>query len=84
MRTLAYTHDAIKFLKNLDAKQFRQLGLKVFSLLSDPRPNDSIEMKGGKGRFRVDVGEFRIIYRFDENSVSILVIGKRNDGEVYN
>jgi hypothetical protein len=30
-----------------------------------------------------DIGEYRIIYRFDEGTFSIPAIGKRNDGEVY-
>lgn len=31
----------------------------------------------------MDQGEYRIVYRFDDRSVSILVVGKRNDDEVY-
>jgi mRNA interferase RelE/StbE len=35
--------------------------------------------------FRVDVGEYRIIYKIHEaeNMVLMPIIGKRNDGEVY-
>ena len=31
----------------------------------------------------VDTGEYRIVYRFDNDTVYIAVIGKRNDDEVY-
>jgi mRNA interferase RelE/StbE len=39
-------------------------------------------MKGGRFR-RVDQGECRTVYFFDDDTVTIVVIGKRNDDEVY-
>jgi hypothetical protein len=32
--------------------------------------------------YRKDVGEYRIIYRFDDAIVYVLLIGKRNDDDV--
>ena len=32
---------------------------------------------------RVDIGEFRIIYRVEDDSVKVAVAGKRNDNDVY-
>ena len=41
-------------------------------------------MKGQwEGHFRADAGEFRIVYRFDKETLFVDAIGKRNDGEVY-
>lgn len=81
MRKLAITRDALKFFEGLDAKQYRQVGKKLFSLLVDPEPNDASPLKGNDF-WRVDVGEYRIVYKFDGDTVSIAIIGKRND-EVY-
>ena len=39
-------------------------------------------MKGRRYR-RVDQGEYRIVYFFDEDTVTIVVVGKRNDDDVY-
>ena len=51
----------------------------------DPRPADSKSLKGYPGFYRVDSGEYRIIYRFvpEDDLVEIILVGKRNDDEVY-
>ena len=68
----------------LQAKQFKQVGTALSGLLKEPHPHDSASLKGAKkGERRVDVGEYRIIYSVEGEVVSILVIGPRNDGEVY-
>jgi mRNA interferase RelE/StbE len=56
---------------------------KIFDLLTNPRPSDSRELQGHPGLLRTDVGEFRIVYRYDDEKVYIDVVGKRNDGAVY-
>jgi mRNA interferase RelE/StbE len=42
-------------------------------------------LKGYPGLYRVDSGEYRIVYRFDVEAdvIQILLVGKRNDDEVY-
>lgn len=82
MKRLDITKDAHGFLKDMQVKQFRQVGQKVLSLLADPRPNDAAPLKG-YDFWRTDVGEYRIVYRFDDDTVYIILIAKRNDDEVY-
>ena len=82
MKRLDITKDAYGFLKEMQVKPFRQVGQKVLSLLADPRPNDAAPLKGYE-YWRTDVGEYRIVYKFDDETVYIIVIGKRNDDEVY-
>ncbi|MBT4876174.1 MAG: type II toxin-antitoxin system RelE/ParE family toxin, partial [Desulfobacula sp.] len=48
----------------------------------DPEPHDSKELKGYPYR-GTDIGEYRIIYRLEENVLKIVLVGKRNDSEVY-
>jgi len=84
MRTLKLSHDAEKAWSGLQAKQYKQIGNAVLALLKDPVPMDSLLLKGAtRGERRVDIGEFRVIYTFDDDVVNVLVIGKRNDNEVY-
>lgn len=75
-------NDAMRFLKKRDAKQFMQIFQAVTALCGDPRPADSIAMGNGK-HFRKDVGEFRVIYRFDAELLHVTVIGNRNDSAAY-
>ena len=84
MLKIAITNDADKALAALQAKQFKQVGSAILGLLRDPEPHDSKQLKGAQhGERRLDVGEYRVIYRLNADTVEVLVIGKRNDDEVY-
>lgn len=84
MKHLKMSNQAAKFLATLDAKQYRQVGQKVFSLLQNSEPPDSAGLAGAKnGERRADAGEYRIIYTTSETEVDVQVIGKRNGDEVY-
>jgi mRNA interferase RelE/StbE len=76
------THDALKFLRTLDPRQFRQVVTTMLNLLQTPDPQDSIPLRGSPYR-RVDIGEYRIVYRVDGELLKVPLIGKRNDDEVY-
>lgn len=82
MYRLDITRDAMKSIESLQTKQYRQVVTKVFSLMKDARPSDAQQLRDSD-YWRVDVGEFRIVYRNDKEFLYIHVIGKRNDGEVY-
>ena len=62
-----------------------QIAKKVLSLNIDPLPNDSKQLKGYSNLYRVDSGEYRIVYRFKpkEDLVEVILVGKRNDDDVY-
>lgn len=62
----------------------KRIPLKILDLCRNPEPPDSSLLKGsGEGYRRADIGEYRIIYRVADDSLEILLIGKRNDDEVY-
>jgi mRNA interferase RelE/StbE len=75
----------LDFLKGLQPKIAAQISKKVMSLNVDPLPTDHKELTGYAGYYRVDSGEYRIVYRFDVNAdlVEVILVGKRNDDEVY-
>jgi mRNA interferase RelE/StbE len=75
----------LEFLRGLSPKISNQIAKKVLALNIDPRPADSGQLKGYPGFYRVDSGEYRIIYRFvpAEDLVEIALVGKRNDDEIY-
>lgn len=83
MYKIDITKSAGKFLKKLPPKQYRQVVSTILSLRENPAPNDSKQLSGYAEYHRVDIGEYRIVYRFDDDTVYISVIGKRNDDEVY-
>ncbi|WP_080419701.1 type II toxin-antitoxin system RelE family toxin [Burkholderia ubonensis] len=81
---LKLTKQALKAISKLDAKQYRQVVSSIFGLLSNPEPHDSQQLRGAtRGERRLDIGEYRVIYSVAEDDVEVLVVGKRNDGDVY-
>jgi mRNA interferase RelE/StbE len=81
---------AQKFLKQLSGKHLRQMMQALEALEIDPYPIDSKALKGTPyqqhGLRRKDVGEYRIVYTVKEEQiviVTVVLIGKRNDDEVY-
>lgn len=82
MKSLNITKDAMKFIEQLPSKQYRQVASKVFDLLRNPFPQDTKQVKGSN-YYRVDIGEYRIVYHLEGDCVKVAVIGKRNDSEVY-
>ena len=74
-----------KFCSTLDPKQYKQIVREIFKLAKNPDQNDIKKIISEKNisYYRKDVGEFRIIFKIDENILYITVIGKRNDDSVY-
>ncbi|HBL13727.1 MAG TPA: cytotoxic translational repressor of toxin-antitoxin stability system [Cyanobacteria bacterium UBA11162] len=75
----------LNFLKGLQPKIAAQIAKKVLALNIDPLPPDSKQLSGYPGYYRVDSGEYRIVYRFNPNQdlVEVILVGKRNDDDVY-
>ena len=82
MFKLDLTKSVISYLNKLPPKQYRQGVKKIFSLLVDPKPSDPIPLKAYLFR-RTDIGEYRIVYRIEDETIKIPLIDKRNDDQVY-
>lgn len=74
---------AQKFLLQLPPKHRRQLSSKIFQLRNEPHPNDAKQLTGYPLWWRATAGEYRIIYRVEDDTLFIEIVGKRNDDEVY-
>lgn len=76
---------AKKFIESLPSKHKRQVKDRILSLQDNPTPHDAKKLMGYENYTRVDIGEYRIIYRHEHknNMVIVVLVGKRNDDEVY-
>ena len=71
-----------KVLKKILYKHAQQIVRKIDALAINPFPADSKQLKGSIYR-GTDIGEYRIIYKIEEQTLRVYLIGKRNDDEVY-
>ena len=76
---------AKKFIELLPPKHKRQIKDRILSMQDDPMPKDSKKLLGYEKYSRIDIGEYRIIYRYEckKDLITIVLIGKRNDNEIY-
>ena len=71
-------------IKTLRPKQYKQVVGTVLAMLNNPEPHDSRLLKGSRDdNRRVDVGEYRVVYRVEDEYLLVLVVGKRNDSDDY-
>lgn len=75
----------LKFIKTLPPKHKRQIKDHILSLGNNPFPADSKSLVGFEHYRRTDSGEYRVIYRYEPEAdlVMVVLVGKRNDDEVY-
>jgi mRNA interferase RelE/StbE len=62
----------IKFLKDFPLKEFKPVIIKVISLQSSSKPQDCKALKGYPGGYRVDQGEYRILYTIEDDTIQYL------------
>jgi mRNA interferase RelE/StbE len=73
-----------KFLKTLrDASLLDRLLAAADKLATNPRPPGCSKLAGTSDRYRIRVGDYRIIYRVDDGKVVVLVLLIGHRREVY-
>jgi mRNA interferase RelE/StbE len=76
---------AKKFIASLPPKHKRQIKDHILSLADNPIPHDTKKLIGYENYLRTDIGEYRIIYRYEPKPdiVIVVLVGKRNGDEIY-
>jgi len=80
MRQINFTKSSEKSLRKLaqsDSRIAKAIKAKLLSLLNDPQPPGSIKIAGHPEYLRIRSGKYRIIYRFDDNWLYVVLIEKR-------
>jgi mRNA interferase RelE/StbE len=67
----------------LDFEVRRRIDRKILSLANDPRPLGVKALSGTHGGLRVRVGDWRIVYRVEDDRLLVLVVRVGNRRDVY-
>jgi len=80
----------IEFLKTAEKKFYRlpkqiqeRMAKKLEDLKTDPYPSGVKALKNGQGRLRLRVGDYRIIYRVENDILVILIITVGHRKNIY-
>ena len=81
--TIQIEKSALKQLSQLPLIIVEAIDIKISSLQTNPRPPGCKKLKGRDG-WRVRVGDYRVIYKIDDNVLIILVIDIGHRKNIYN
>ncbi len=85
MLKIIFSKQAAKFISKLSSKHAKQMVVKIDQFAANQASVLSEQLQGFSALYRINSGEYRIIYRIEDNHciLVILWVGKRNDDEVY-
>lgn len=81
--SLTTARPADRDIRKLDGKIERQVLAKIASLSQNPRPQDTKLLHGPDRIYRVDSGEYRILYTIDDDKQSVVILHVKNRREAY-
>lgn len=80
---IVFEKKAIKFLKSIQKSQRDNILNAIEGLTQKPAVGDIKKMSGFENKYRLRVGKYRIIYKYDtDNNIEVLLImdiGSRGD-----
>ena len=77
--TIKIRPKAQKFIEKQDASQRK----RIYKAICDLPNGDTKKLAGHRNDYRLRVGNYRIIYTMDHNSLVILIIKINNRGQIY-
>lgn len=77
------SRQAAAFLQSIPAKHARQIVERIEALARDPAKQPHEELRGYAPMRRMRSGEYRVIFRIEAETLFLLLIGRRNDDDIY-
>ena len=82
--TVEFSSAAAQSLKKLDAPRRLRIAGAIELLSVEPRPPGATMLRGGeRGRWRVRVGDHRVVYTIEDQRLIVLVLRIAHRREVY-
>lgn len=73
---------AVKEIENLPSVVLKRVIFHIQELSDDPRPNGCKKLSGDE-KYRIRVGDYRILYEIEEEIVTVYVVKVAHRKEVY-
>ena len=80
---IVLTPAARRNLDSLPRTVLRRMDAKILGLGQNPRPQDAKKLRDRDGLLRVRVGDYRILYRVEDDRLVVLVVRIGHRREVY-
>ena len=76
-------HRAQKDLDTLSGKLLSRLEQTILTLYNEPRPRDTKKLSGTESKWRIRVGEYRILYEIDDSRKLVRIYRIAHRREAY-
>ncbi|RMF18832.1 MAG: type II toxin-antitoxin system RelE/ParE family toxin [Candidatus Dadabacteria bacterium] len=83
MYQIRFEKRAQKALVKLPKAVQQRIGKAIDGLAETPRPKGVKKMSGYQDRWRIRVGDYRVVYEIEDDKLLVLVLRVGNRGEVY-
>ncbi|MGD0389854.1 MAG: type II toxin-antitoxin system RelE/ParE family toxin [Tepidisphaeraceae bacterium] len=80
---LTFAHSSIKELGRLDPPIARRVMASVEKLPHDPRPPGCVKLQGSESRWRIRIGDWRVVYTVDDGARIVDIVAVRHRSDVY-
>ena len=77
------TSAALRDLKALPKNVLSRVDRRILALADNPRPRGAKKLKGEDDLYRLRVGDYRILYRIEDDVLLIIVVRIRHRRDVY-
>lgn len=81
--SVIFTSSARKELEKLTAPLVKRIFNSIEGLAADPRPRGCRKIQGSDDLWRIPVGQYRVIYRVDDNEQIVDVVTMRHRRDAY-
>ena len=83
MYAVEFLPSAARELANLDRAMQRRIARRINQLAEEPRGAGTVKLRGADDVWRVRVGDYRILYRIEDDALLVLVITVGHRRAVY-
>lgn len=83
MYRLEYAKPAAQELRRLPKAMLRLVIKRIEALAHEPRPEGAVSLSGEQALYRVRQGKYRVIYRVQDDVLTVLIVKVGHRGEVY-
>jgi mRNA interferase RelE/StbE len=77
------TPAASRQIRKLDRNTQKRILARIEKLEEEPRPRDASKLQSPEELYRVRVGDYRIVYRVEDDRLVVLIVRVGNRREVY-
>ncbi len=83
MYKLFIKRSAERDLRKLPKNTLRQINRKILILKTNPRPSGVRKLTGALEGWRIQAGDYRIVYQIDDSAQAVTIVRVKHRREVY-